>query len=67
MATSYADRMDEQRELDAIHKHNRRSWEAVLGAPLDELVNAMTADELRAAIDILRTAEERKRREAEQN
>lgn len=59
--------MDEQRELDAIHEANRREWEALLGMPLDELVNAMTADELRAILDILRTAEDRKQREAERN
>lgn len=63
--------MDDGRELDAIHEHNRRSWEewaeAVFGVPLDELIAAMTADELRAALAILEGAAERQRRQAERN
>ncbi|MDV3133320.1 hypothetical protein [Mycobacterium sp. 29Ha] len=59
--------MDEHGELDAIHEHNRRSWEAFIGAPLDEVLAALSEDEARAALAILKPALERKRRDADRN
>lgn len=59
--------MDEDRELDAIHEHNRRSWEALIGVPLDELLPEMTAEEAQAMLAILRQAQARKQRRAENN
>lgn len=64
----YAERMDdEQRELDAIHVHNKQRWEEFLGAPLDELFDAMTTDQLRAMLAILGPVAERKRRQVDRN
>lgn len=60
-------RMDEERELDAIHERNRRSWEALIGVPLDDVLGALTEDEAGAVLAILRRAEARKRLDAERN
>lgn len=65
--TPYDGRMDEQRAWDAIGEHNRREWEAFIGAPLDDVLGAMTVDEAQAVLAILRGAEERKRRKADRN
>lgn len=59
--------MGEDRELDAIHEHNRRSWEALIGVPLDELLPEMTTEEAQAMLAILRQAQARKQRRAENN
>jgi hypothetical protein len=59
--------VDEGRELDAIHEHNRRSWDALIGVPLDEVLAAMTDDEARALLAVLQPIAERKPREVDRN
>lgn len=59
--------MDEDRELDAIHEHNRRSWDALFGVPLDQVLPEMTTEELQAMLAILRQAQARKQRGAQNN
>lgn len=57
----------EDRELAAIDEHNRRSREELIGVPLDEHLPEMTTEEAQAMLAILRQAQARKQRRAQNN